>query len=384
MSSSIRHGGARSVRRCGDAATVRISRLSLVSLVTFICFRAPSNAHHVFDAFLVAADGLVERQLDGSAGDLAGSWGEPDFTGPSVSGLANAFHYTGVAAYAQSAEAGGQFILSDAGYGGAHFAGFYGDGAYALTRLSAMSATPGNNAWRNALEFFYTSIADSGGTAAYISHWQDQEATSAVYDLANHTLAAYYVASSERDLWRDGVIEALARVDDNTGVAPVMALGATVWALAQVGSMDGRLVDPDAAEGTFWHAIRLRDLPDMLAGRQVQSGDGDGAFFTSLDSADDGFYTETTVMGTLGLLAVHQSGSFGNYRTRIGAAHGALSAGVGIEGEVHWRIADTSTPSYHYLAGETLMTMIPEPGTLIVLLIIVAGLSLCRTRRQRT
>ncbi|GAH62678.1 unnamed protein product, partial [marine sediment metagenome] len=201
------------------------------------------------------------------------------------------------------------------------------------------------------------------------------EDTSAVYDIARHTVAAFYVDAGDKATWRSGLVTALADVDDGDD-SPVMALGAAVWALAKTGAVDGTPVDSGASPGSLWDGVTLGDLPAMLAGEQAP----DGSFYTKFDHNQGYGYTETTALGGLGLIAAHADNPSLGYEDEIYDARLVLAGGVDTGGEVYWKIGDSGQPQYYFAAGETL-EVIPEPGVMSILAISAMAF-LARRRRK--
>lgn len=342
----------------------------LTVVVVIASITATSMAGEIEDAITRAGGDLVSDQQG------SGSWLEFGFTGESVAGLANAYLLTGQAGYKTAAESGGDYCLYDeGGYNnvtGEYLYGLYASGAYGLTRLSQISATPASNTWRTAVDDLYEQIRTGNGTQAYInSYFNNSEDSSAVYDIARHTMAAFYVGATDQGLFRSGLIDALADIQDGDA-SPVMALGVAVWGLAQTGSMDSTLVDPGAAGGSLWDGVELADLAGMLAGEQAL----DGSFYTKFDHGQGSGFTETTAMGTLGLIAADGS----TYASEILDARLVLAGGVDTGGDVYWKIGDNSFPQYYFAAGETLEAL-PEPVTLMILGI---GGMICFYRRPRS
>ena len=311
------------------------------------------------------------------AGD--GSWtGEIDFTGSIAAGLVNAYGVTGDASYKTAAESGGSWILTNSS------PNFYGDEAYALTGLSSLAADPNSNAWRTAVDGFYEAIRTGSGTGAYIAAFAAADPSTATFYLANHAVAAYYVDATDKMVWRSGLVDYLATVADDTATYPVMALGAAVWGLAQTGAMDSTLVDPSAPSGALWDGVELTDLPGLLAGHQVASGDNAGSFYWRFDhtapsGGDPSGFTEDTVFGVLGLIAANDADPGLAYDDEILAARTVLAGGVAGDGKVYEHIWSGGA-NYHTYAGETLQAL-PEPATLGVLA--VGGLLALARRRRR-
>jgi len=329
-----------------------------------------------------AIDSAITRaadRLDASqAGD--GSWtGEIYFTGSIVAGLVNAYETNGTASYKTAAEDGGTWILTNSS------PNFLGDEAYSLTRLSGISADPASNAWRTAASGFYTAVkASGGGTSGYVSAYSGTNPSNAVFYLANHVVAATYVGAADQSIWRQGVINFLADVTDSAADYPVMALGIATWALAQSGSMDATLVDPGAAGGSTWDGVTLADLPGLLAGHQVGSGDNADSFYWRFDHAapgggDPSGFTEDTVFGTLGLIAANDANPALAFDDEIFAARTVLAGGVAGDGKMYEHIWSGGA-NYHTFAGETLQAL-PEPASLAFLA--TGGMLLLARRRRK-
>ncbi len=321
----------------------------VVLMISVTCAEADSN----LDAAMRSGDRLVSFQ------EANGSWLEFGFTGESVAGLAQAYKVTGDEAYKLAAESGAQYSLYDeAGYEPSshkYTYGLFASGAYALTRVSDVSADPASNAWRTAVVDYYQYIRVGGAKTSDFINWYltDAEDSGAVYDLAYHALAASYVDATDKGDFRSGLITALADID-NTDNAPVMALGAAVWALAETGPMDSTIVDPGAAPGSLWDGVSLSGLPGLLMGLQAE----DGSFYTTFDPNMGSGFTETTAMGTLGLSAANTADTSLDYDNAIAQSRAALASGVGGEGEVYWGIGENGYPAYHFLGGETLLSLL--------------------------
>ncbi|MBT3202052.1 MAG: PEP-CTERM sorting domain-containing protein, partial [Phycisphaerales bacterium] len=282
-----------------------------------------------------------------------------------------AYELTNNIAYKAAAEKAGAYSLSVAGYnssGGTWTGSLTGAEVYSMARLSAIQATPASNSWRTAL-VDYLDAADAG----YLVGWYGINAddSSAVYDVARRAVAAEYVNHADKAIWRDGVITLLGDVDD-ADASPVMALGAAVWALTATGDIS---TDTDVV--SVLGGVQIKDLPDELAALQDVA---DGSFYTKFDTAAGSGYTETTVMGTLGLQAADASSLAYSYSSEIASAVGVLKGGVGAGGEVYWKISDSLSGGYAFAAGETLEA-IPEPATMTVLLIGAVGV--IRRRRNK-
>ena len=308
-------------------------------------------------AILATADYLAEQQV------ANGSWpGEEGHTGAMVAGLADAYIATGIASYETAAISGGNYILNSAG------GNFYGDEAYALTRLSGISPDPENNFWRTSCSHFYLAVKHSqGGTVGYIDALvTGTDVSEAVFYLANHALAAHYVDAADKDMWRNKLIEALSLVDDNANF-PVLALAASVWALVQTGPMDDTPIDIHANPDSSWKDKTLADLPDMLLGHMVTEGERAGEFYWRFDHRASGDpalpevsgFTEDTAYGLQGLASAARSNPYWNYWAAIFQAREALANGVAPDGSVgeHLRAGGRSLNVF----GGELLQAIAEP-----------------------
>ena len=330
---------------------------------------ASGMAGIINDAIPRVTYGLLANQAG------SGSWDELGFTGEPVAGLANIYALTAAAGYKTAAERGGDYCLYDeGGYDagtGTYTYGLYSGGAYALTRLSEISANPASNTWRTAVDDFYEQVRTGAGTQNYIDDYLNDanaEDSSAVYDIARHTVSAFYTGATDQSTWRSGLIDALADIDGGDD-SPVMALGAATWGLALTGALDSTVIY--SASTSYFRNVMLSELPAMLAGHQ----DTDGSFFTKFSHGRGSGFTETTAMAALGLIAANGS----TYASEILDARLVLAGGVDTGGEVYWEIGDNSYPQSYFTAGETL-EVLPEPATLVILGI-GGMISLCRRRR---
>jgi hypothetical protein len=284
--------------------------------------------------------------------------------------------------------AGGDYCLFDeGGYDGGtgtYAFGLYASGAYAMSRLSEISNNPASNPWRTALGQDMAERSAAGEVQWYRDNSgpippNTMDDSGAVYDLARLTAAAHYVDDPAKATWRNGLVSALSDID-NADDAPVMALGAAVWALGRTG--------PIAGDHTVvWPGVEVEDLPDYLADHQV-AGDPlglDGSFYTKFKEPGGGHpldqsngFTETTAMATLGLIGADE----GFYADEVLAGRLALAQAVDTDpsGQAYWEMGNgAGSPQSYYLAGETLEAL-PEPGTLCLL---GAGLITFVTRRRR-
>ncbi|MBA7699249.1 hypothetical protein ES703_107940 [subsurface metagenome] len=209
-----------------------------------------------------------------------------------------------------------------------------------------------------------------GGTEGYISgRLGALEPSTAVFYLANAVVAAYYVEAEDKQIWRDGLIDFLAKVDDGTSVYPVLGLGAATWALAQTGDMNSTPVDSNGAGRPYWNDVNLAELPDILLSHQVPDGElYEGSFYWRFDHTDGGDpegeaagYTEDTIFGTLGLVAADKANPELDYDSAILAARDALLVGVQPDGTVYEHLWMDGY-IYYFYAGEMLQGL----GELII------------------
>ncbi|KPK75240.1 MAG: hypothetical protein AMJ79_12030 [Phycisphaerae bacterium SM23_30] len=337
-----------------------MKNLRSLIIIGIICLLFGSNLQgQVRDAITLAADRLVNNQTVG------GFWtDEENFTGSIVAGLVGAYEIMGKTAYKTAAESGGSYIMSAAG------GNYYGDEAYALTRLSDIATDPDDNAWRTEVARFYKVIRmNEGGTAAYIDGFSAYKPCNAVFYMAHHVVAAYYVDATDKALWRWALIDYLSEVADdypgeNFGLYPVLSLGVATWALAKTGPLDPFIwVGSQPAKYPYWNGVTLADLPDLLLSHQVPEGDAyAGSFYWRFDHAKKDNpvsrgYTEDTVFPVLGLVAAAGREYTHEYDDAIIAARDAMPIAVDDDpsGKVYphiWQI--TEDPSKHYYAGESL------------------------------
>lgn len=284
------------------------TRLQLMaSLLVWGLAQLPSlaGAAEIGDVVAFLSGRLERGQLDN--GMLAGAWpGEEAHTGSMVASLVHAYELTCEESHKLAAVSGGDFILEAAA------GNYYGDEAYALACLSRIDDREKQNLWRAALAGFYRNVRElaEGSTAGYISQFDQTELSRAIFYLANHTIAAFYVGAEDKGIWRSGLLRFLARVDDDTTGFPMAALGVATWALAKTGPLDDSLVDLDGEGVAYWRDKTLANLPTDLLGHQVSEGDLAGSFYWRFDHGDGGQgvvaagYVEDLAFGALGLVAV--------------------------------------------------------------------------------
>jgi len=309
-------------------------------------------AFSVGEAVTTVADRLEAEQV--TEGLDSGSWPkEAAFTGSIVAGMVGAYELTCENAYRRSAELGADYILWAAQ------GNFYGDEALALSRLSQIALDPFNNPYRTAVSDFYYNVKKSPDeTKGYISYFDGVEPSTAVFYLANHVVSTYSVDAEDRRLWRQGLIDRLAQVDDSS-MFPVMALGIATWALAKSGPLDDVLIDPSMQGAAYWNFKALTDLPDLLVSHQVPKGlPHAGSFYWQFhhEQGDPNGYTEDTIYATLGLIAASQINPNPNIEAAILAAQKALIDGISVDGTV-WEHLSQEGETFYIYAGEMLQVL---------------------------
>jgi hypothetical protein len=310
------------------------------------------------EVVLTLADRLVADQT--VAGPSKGVWlGEESQTGTIVAGLVEAYELTCDGRYAEAAAAGAEFFSNLAG-------GVYlGDEGYALTRLSVALADQAGDPWLAAAEAFYTNVKTqaAGSTAGYISRFDETELSGAIFYLAHHAIAARASAAADAEVWRRGLIEYLARVDDATAQFPVMSLGLATWALASTGTLDESIIDPSGEGATYWQGRKLSDLPRLLLDHQVGSDAPlAGSFYWRFDHGSGGVpghvsgYTEDLVFAVLALAAAGRAAPQPLTARAIEAARHVLLDSLRGTAVARQHVLDTSDSRYVY-SGEVLQAV---------------------------
>jgi len=328
---------------------------------------AAADATTPGQAMVRVADRLEDKQI--KVGVSAGIWPqEALYTGAIAAGMVDAYIWTGDAGYLASAELAGGYILTAPQWN------FLGDEALALMQLSRTAADPQDNIWRTALETCYRFISqDVGGTARYLAGYGGTEPSTAVFYIAHHVVAAYYVNAADKTMWRQGLLDWLAKVDDASSNYPVMAMGVATWALASTGPLDNTLIDPSGVGAAYWNLKRLSDLPALLVGHQIPVGQPQaGAFYWRFDHTNSagqspfaGGYSEDAIYAAKGLAAAARRHPGLNLGGALSRARTALINGVAASGAVLEHLSIWGY-SYHAFAGEMLqaLAMLGGPGDL--------------------
>jgi len=304
------------------------------------------------------ADRLESMQM--KEGQSKGAWlSNTEFTGSITVGMIDAYHRVGESSYWSCAELAGQYILSTSD---GHL---YSDEALALARLSDSMDDPLDDTWRTEVSRFYADIKESAiGTEGYVDSYAELEPSAVALCLAEHVVAASSVGAEDIEVWRQGLIDTLSRIDGNC-CFPVLALGSATWALAQTGPLDETLIDPLADKTSYWDMKKLKDLPDLLLSHQVPAEQSmAGCFYWRLDHSDGGLgvpvcgYTEDTIYAALGLIAAYRTAHTPreDVESAIGAARTALLNGVSPQGWVCERLSQEGLVCCVY-AGEMLQVL---------------------------
>lgn len=308
------------------------------------------------------ADRLVQTQI---INGTEGYWtGDTLFTGTIVAGLIDAYQLTCNSDYKDAAERGARYILS--GYEAAS-CNFYGDQAYALMRLSRIQTNPCSNEYRTRLVDFYECVrSQPGGTEDYVLEFTTgTDASTAVFYLAHHTVAAWYVDAVDKEVWRNYLIHFLAQVEDDAEFInlPVTSLGAAIWALAQTGPLQTDPATPVKIFGSgasYWDGLNLEDLPAVLQSHRAAGPvPYSGNFYWRFDHQYGLGYTEDDVFGILGLSMAQRSFPADyDWDEDIDAARMAMEPAIDAQGKVFAHV-DLSKlpPSRPYYAGEMLMAL---------------------------
>lgn len=329
--------------RCGNYVVAAGLLCVLVLPVGAVALEMPT-------AMRAVADRLERDQYKEGVG--AGAWDEATgFAAPMVAGMLDAHLYTRDPTYRACAELGGEFVVTNA-------AGAYmGDEIYALARLSETE----DDRWAILVKGFYDDVVDyPGGIRGYANLYWTIDPSAAVFYLAHLAVAADDMKVQQLDHWREVLIDALARVNDEEASYPVMALGVATWALARTGGLDDTVISDEA--GSYWEGVRLRELPALLGGHQVPEGKGHaGSFYWRMDHAVSAQglasgYTEDTIYGTLGLLAatrLPENLRLVDEEARIRAAAAIMLNSVNADGIVYEHLLQMGEVHYAF-AGEML------------------------------
>jgi len=368
---------------------LRAGFLSCVAALCVTLSSSPATADMV--EYVLVADRLVADQV-------GGTWpGEEWFTGSIAAGLVRAYEQTHNPAYKVAAEAAGTYMIA------AEAGNYYGDSAYALTRLSQINDDPADNDYRDAATGFYD-VLWAGNVPYFIDDivanaW---DAGTAAFYVAHHVLAAYNVDAVEKEEWRDGLMDILALVTDDNDIAgphgtiyPVQALGLGVWALAATGN-DALIPDlnPLPTGTSPLAGMTLDDLMEFLLTQQVPAGEpGAGGFYWRFDHAGitppvpglvpgNAAFMEDTVYGVLGLMSAYDATGDPRYSAGIDLGRALTTTGIDENGVVYAHCPPAALCPTYYVYSP-LQIMSPEPGTLALFAMGSYALSRHRRRRRR-
>jgi len=254
------------------------------------------------ETIALIANYLEQQQRKAGIPTEFGSWPDEQWaTGSLGLGMAAAYAKMGVLEYQHAAIRAAMHIQMNS------IMSLSGDGAHALVRIQEI--TPEHH-WLEMTDRFY-SLVKLDGTANYMAEYADYDPSMAVFYLAHHVEAAYALDIPDKDIWRQGLIDRLATVD-NSSHFPVMALALATWALVDTGPLDDTLIDPEATEASYWLGRTLNGLPRLLMDHRVPVGQEDaGSFYWKFDhrgGPEDAIirsgYTEDCVFGVLAFQAV--------------------------------------------------------------------------------
>lgn len=326
----------------------------VLSCVVGMMWPRPSLAEEASEtgnAVRAAANRLALGQVQ--SGPFEGSWpGEEAYTGSIVAGLVHAYGITTNEDAKIAAIAGGNFILRAAA------GNYYGDEAYALMCLSTMSDDAPLSMWRFVLDDFYHNVShrSQGGTAGYIAQFAEVDPSIAVYFLAHHTVAAFYVDTEDKSMWREALVDYLIRVDDDAE-SPVMALGMATWALVTIGPLEDSPLDPNGEGVPYWSMTTASELPQLLLTHQVREGQDAGSFYWRFDHGNAGLggpfggYTEELVSSTLALAAVHERVDDPEIEPAIEQARDLLVGSIDEDGGVRQHLTLGGEAYFYETAG---------------------------------
>jgi hypothetical protein len=354
-------------------------RVTTFLIVLGLNWTAVARAAEISVVMDAIAARLDQKQI--KQGLEIGNWDKDwGYNGSIVAGMVDAFECLECPTYKACAVLGGKFILWQA-----RCDSFMGDELYALQRLSMVDDGPERDQWRLVVHrFFDEDVGNRPENVAYYAKLFDEmDPSTAVFYLAHFAVAAHLAGVEGADHWRQAVIDHLARVADDKASFPVMALGVATWALARTGELDETLIGHYDRE-PCWEGVRLYDLPALLASHQVPEGEEfAGSFYWRFDHTFGPFpgplsgYTEDTIYGTMGLVAVallekNESDCGCDERAAaIRAAARILPDGVDADGKVYEHLAREGR-SYYAFGGEMLQVLcdlqqylqcqpIPEP-----------------------
>jgi len=261
------------------------------------------------DALRAVADNLASNQVASVAPFSTGWSGMENYNGAITLGMVSAYNIFGAGSYGHSAKQGAGWLYHDS-----ITRTPLGDSVLAWNALGVSEYEYGIGVWSDVAASFFDNVQmyTPSEAAGYVASFGG-DAGSAVYYLANLTLAAYGVDAPEKAVWRQGLVQALNEVNDDSALCPIQAIGLATWALATTGPLDSTLINGDP-NAPIWGGVALSDLPDVLVSHQVSEGGYDaGSFFGRIDHTAgesdvvaEG-YTSDAIFAALGLFAAADS-----------------------------------------------------------------------------
>lgn len=291
----------------------------------------------------LVADQIVNKNLPGTG------WpGMEGYNGAITLGMNSAYNIFGKSSYGKSAISGAGWL-----YYYSIVTTPYGDSVLAWDAVGSSLGLP---VWSETAAWFFENVQvyTPGGAAAYAASYGG-DASSAVYYLSNLTLAAYGVNAPEKAIWRQGLITALGKVNDDSACFPVQAIGIATWALATTGPLDGTQV---------WDGVALSDLPEVLVSHQVgPDGYDPGSFYWRMDHTGSDAnlvaegYTQDAIFATLGLFAAADANPaiVPALQAPIVNALKAILGSLGDDGQVYEHLSLGGQASYVYAAQMLLL-----------------------------
>jgi len=306
------------------------------------------------DALGLIADDLVANQTVKSNYVGTGWPGMAGYDGTITLGMVSAYNIFGKSSYANSADSGAAWLYHlIQPFSVAQTP--YGDDVLAWAALGK-SGYKYSGAWDEVAAWFFENVKvyTPGGAAAYAASYGG-DASSTVYYLAHLTLAAYGTNAPEKAIWRQGLINALGKVNDASAVFPVQSIGIATWVLATTGPLNATPV---------WDGVVLSDLPGVLVSHQVApDGYDPGSFYWRIDHTGTDAnlvaegYTEDAIFATLGLYAAADANPaiVPAFQAPIVNALKAVLGTLGDDGMVYEHLSLGGQSSYVYAAHMLLL-----------------------------
>ncbi len=293
--------------------------LLIVCYVVFSAYNAVASPANSGEAIGLLGQRLVVNKA---------SWlaNEKGYLGQTTLALVEAYRKTLNVDYLNTAQDAADAIYTYS-YGG--YYGLIGDEAGAFAELAEVTGNTANN---HILNYFYNDYIAyyTGGLSVYFDDMESQiYATGGDKSVVIYYLAAYYrganapvasVASGSLALWKNALVSRLQELTDSNGYAPVQAVGAAVWALAQSGLLDDTTLIWDnmtLKDGVTVVDVTIASLPAFLATRIIEEGDDfyvpgtgwqtivpnpyAGGFYQGLGYEEVGGFTADSALALLGI-----------------------------------------------------------------------------------